>query len=192
MAKKPVKRDPNLNKPVSSEIHRQSATNKSKPVNFSDPVHDSDETVQMDFEMEHKSPNAAFIDPKGGIQVLGRGVKELVQAVQALRHLGIEDTVLPLPKIVVVGDQSTGKSSLIEGMSEIKVPRSAGTCTRCPLEINLSESADDAWSCKIYLHKKYMYEGTLGTSRPYGKNLHKVEGATRSRPLGPVSHLFLP
>ena len=59
--------------------------------------------------------------------LLGRGVKKLVQVVQELRHLGVEDLNLPLPKIVVVGNQSTGKSSLIEGISEIKVPRSAGT-----------------------------------------------------------------
>ena len=45
----------------------------------------------------------------GTLEVLGRGVKELVQAVQDLRHLGVEDLVLPLPKIVVVGDQSTGE-----------------------------------------------------------------------------------
>lgn len=43
-------------------------------------------------------------------------MKELVQAIQRLRDLGIENFIPPLPKIVVVGDQSTGKSSLIEGM----------------------------------------------------------------------------
>jgi len=90
-------------------------------------------------------------------------VKELVQAVRELRHLGVEDLDLPHPKIVVVGDQSTGKSSLIEGMSEIKVPRSAGTCTRCPLEINLTEDTypEGQWSCRVFLHRKYIYQGNF-------------------------------
>lgn len=104
-------------------------------------------------------------------------MKLMVQKIQDLRHLGIEDNGLPLPKICVVGDQSTGKSSLIEGMSEIKVPRSAGCCTRCPLEINLSES-DSPWSCRVLLMKKYIYDrsGRMG----------KVGRApTRSKPFGP-------
>ena len=111
----------------------------------------------------------------GGLQKLGRGVKSLVQAVQKLRDLGVEILGLPLPKIVVVGDQSTGKSSLIEGISEIKVPRHAGTCTRCPMEINLIEDSDpDAqWKCKITLVIKYYHDH------------EKVERATKTRPLGP-------
>lgn len=118
-------------------------------------------------------------DSEGGLQLLGRGVKKLVQAVQALRHLGVENLDLPLPKIVVVGDQSTGKSSLIEGISEIKVPRSAGTCTRCPLEINLTEqtTGEGQWSCEVILHMKYHYDRGLGNA--------KSVGATRARPLGP-------
>ena len=95
-----------------------------------------------------------------------------MQVVQELRHLGVEDLNLPLPKIVVVGNQSTGKSSLIEGISEIKVPRSAGTCTRCPMELNISESSSP-WSCKISLHKKFVYTAA------------RSEAATRARPLGP-------
>ena len=127
--------------------------------------------------------NGHMMEPEIGLHVLGRGVKELVQAVQALRHLGVEDLDLPLPRIVVVGDQSTGKSSLIEGMSEIKVPRSAGTCTRCPLEINLTESTT-VWNCNVSLSKKYMYEGNLGI-RTQARGFIRSEGATRDRPLGP-------
>ena len=141
--------------------------------------------VRSTFNGARPSTNGQIMDSDGALHVLGRGVKELVQAVQALRHLGVEDLDLPLPKIVVVGDQSTGKSSLIEGMSEIKVPRSAGTCTRCPLEINLTESSTSDWSCSVSLCKKYMYEGNLGIRNTQARGFARSEGATRDRPLGP-------
>jgi ABC-type phosphate/phosphonate transport system ATPase subunit len=37
---------------------------------------------------------------------------------------------LDLPVIAVIGSQSAGKSSLIESISGIKLPRASGTCTR--------------------------------------------------------------
>lgn len=92
-----------------------------------------------------------------GVGVLGREVKKLITATKKLRDLGIERFDLALPKICVVGDQSTGKSSLIEGISEIKVPRGEDTCTRCPLELILQESTSP-WECRISLVKKYTYE----------------------------------
>lgn len=144
--------------------------------------------VDVLFPVQSASSSGTITPSPGeGLKVLGRGVKELVQAVQNLRHLGIEKLVLPLPKIVVVGDQSTGKSSLIEGMSEIKVPRSSGTCTRCPLEINLTESTevDGEWSCAVSLVHKYVYAGNLGKKAVLGKTASKAEGATVQRPLGP-------
>lgn len=77
-------------------------------------------------------PEAAVSTPSGSdsLDRLGRGVKPLLEAINDLRRQGVEDLIPPLPKVVVVGDQSTGKSSLIEAISEIKVPRDVGTCTR--------------------------------------------------------------
>ena len=126
-------------------------------------------------DQSDSSESVTPCNSEGGLHSLGRGVKTLVQAIQALRDLGVEILGLPLPKIVVVGDQSTGKSSLIEGISEIKVPRHAGTCTRCPLEINLLENSepDSQWICKITLVTKYYYDSEL------------VQRATNRRPLGP-------
>ena len=68
-----------------------------------------------------------------GVSVLGKEPNRLVQAIRDIRHRGIEKLNIPLPKICVVGDQSTGKSSLIEGLSGIKVPRGGDTCTRVSL-----------------------------------------------------------
>ncbi|KAJ5168688.1 uncharacterized protein N7482_004282 [Penicillium canariense] len=108
--------------------------------------------------------------------ILTMDMKDLVKKIQELSHLGIEDNKITLPKICVVGDQSTGKSSLIEGISEIKVPRSAGTCTRCPMEINLSESEPgDSWNCVVYLSRRYWFDPSKQL-----RNLPK-----KAEPLGP-------
>lgn len=37
---------------------------------------------------------------------------------------------IDLPQIAVIGSQSTGKSSLIEAIFGVTLPRAAGTCTR--------------------------------------------------------------
>ncbi|THH11229.1 hypothetical protein EW146_g8124 [Bondarzewia mesenterica] len=57
---------------------------------------------------------------------------------------------IDLPVIAAIGSQSAGKSSLIESISGIKLPRAAGTCTRCPTECLLSHS-EDAWKCEVKL-----------------------------------------
>ncbi|CAD0115099.1 unnamed protein product [Aureobasidium uvarum] len=106
-------------------------------------------------------------DPQ--LDLLGRPVQKLVQLIKDLEQLGVETRNLPLPKIVVVGDQSAGKSSLIEGISGIKVPRSDGTCTRCPLEITLFSSEDAAWSCKVSLQQRFTFDSEADPDGRYGK-----------------------
>ncbi|KAG9693142.1 P-loop containing nucleoside triphosphate hydrolase protein, partial [Aureobasidium melanogenum] len=113
------------------------------------------------------------------LDLLGRPVQKLVQLIKDLEQLGVETRNLPLPKIVVVGDQSAGKSSLIEGISGIKVPRSDGTCTRCPLEITLFSSEQNTpWSCTVSLQQKFSFDAEAGLDGRYGKWREKHTPAT--------------
>jgi len=122
------------------------------------------------------------------LDVLTMDMKSLVKRIQDLSHLGIEDSKIALPKICVVGDQSTGKSSLIEGISEIKVPRSAGTCTRCPMEINLSESEPgESWKCSVYLSWRYWQD----PNKKFSASPKKSEPLGPWLPAGQEDQLFL-
>ena len=47
------------------------------------------------------------------------------------------DKELRVPSIVVAGSQSSGKSSLIEALAGVALPRDTGTCTRTPIEVRL-------------------------------------------------------
>ncbi|KAI0673303.1 P-loop containing nucleoside triphosphate hydrolase protein [Trametes maxima] len=87
----------------------------------------------------------------------GKSSKELIEFVGQLRALGAHID-LELPRIVVIGNQSAGKSSLVEAISGISVPRDAGTCTRCPMECRLSHSPS-TWSCQIKIRYEYDQDG---------------------------------
>ncbi|KAK7030460.1 hypothetical protein VNI00_014045 [Paramarasmius palmivorus] len=55
------------------------------------------------------------------------------------------------PRVAVVGAQSSGKSSLVEAISGICVPRYSNTCTRCPTECTMIPDGSDSWYCTINL-----------------------------------------
>ena len=57
---------------------------------------------------------------------------------------------LNYPQITVVGDQSSGKSSLLETIFNIKLPTASGTCTKCPIVIK-SKNNDNLKEKKYYL-----------------------------------------
>ncbi|KAF2313381.1 hypothetical protein GH714_010675 [Hevea brasiliensis] len=64
-------------------------------------------------------------------------IRPLLDAVDKLRHLKIMNEGIKLPTIVVVGDQSSGKSSVLESLAGINLPRGQGICTRVPLVMRL-------------------------------------------------------
>jgi GTPase SAR1 family protein len=71
--------------------------------------------------------------------------------VDRLRRAGLS-SVLQLPQIVVCGDQSSGKSSVLEAITEIPFPRKENLCTRFATEIIMRRDVESAIFCKINPH----------------------------------------
>ncbi|XP_058079439.1 dynamin-related protein 4C-like [Magnolia sinica] len=70
-------------------------------------------------------------------------IRPLLDAVDRLRHLKVMEEGIELPTIVVVGDQSSGKSSVLESLAGISLPRGQGICTRVPLIMRLQNVPTD-------------------------------------------------
>ncbi|KGL98334.1 Interferon-induced GTP-binding protein Mx, partial [Charadrius vociferus] len=76
-------------------------------------------------------------------------IRPCIDLIDSLRALGIEKD-LALPAIAVIGDQSSGKSSVLEALSGIALPRGNGIVTRCPLELKLKRiPAVQPWKGKM-------------------------------------------
>ncbi|CAM0876971.1 unnamed protein product [Alopecurus aequalis] len=69
-------------------------------------------------------------------------IRPLLDAVDRLRQLKVTQEGIQLPTIVVVGDQSSGKSSVLESLAGISLPRGQGICTRVPLIMRLQDDPD--------------------------------------------------
>ncbi|XP_010417985.1 PREDICTED: dynamin-related protein 4C-like [Camelina sativa] len=67
-------------------------------------------------------------------------IRPLLDTVDKLRNLNVMREGIQLPTIVVVGDQSSGKSSVLESLAGISLPRGQGICTRVPLVMRLQSS----------------------------------------------------
>uniref|UniRef100_A0A671MUU2 Si:dkeyp-110c12.3 n=1 Tax=Sinocyclocheilus anshuiensis TaxID=1608454 RepID=A0A671MUU2_9TELE len=83
-----------------------------------------------EFSSEHSKRNGIFL------QQWEAQVRPYIEMIDFMRRIGIEKE-LALPSIAVVGDQSSGKSSVLEALSGVALPRGSGIVTRCPLELKL-------------------------------------------------------
>ncbi|XP_058622265.1 uncharacterized protein LOC131533856 [Onychostoma macrolepis] len=69
---------------------------------------------------------------------LEESIRPYIDLIDTLRSAGIHKD-LALPTIIVIGDQSSGKSSVLEALSGVPLPRGSGIVTRCPLELRLKK-----------------------------------------------------
>jgi hypothetical protein len=67
---------------------------------------------------------------------------ELLDVVDSLRACGLSELV-DLPQLIVCGDQSSGKSSVLEAISGIPFPKQDVLCTRFATEVILRRAKDE-------------------------------------------------
>ncbi|KAG5178451.1 Mgm1-like protein [Tribonema minus] len=78
-------------------------------------------------------------------EAIERDVRPFLDLIDTLRSHGVQEET-PLPQIAVMGDQSSGKSSVLEALSGISFPRGSGLVTRCPVQLVMKRArAGEAW-----------------------------------------------
>ncbi|KAB5577910.1 P-loop containing nucleoside triphosphate hydrolase protein [Coniochaeta sp. 2T2.1] len=86
--------------------------------------------------------------PSSGLLELQSQQRDLIDTIDKLRSLGVGG-IVDLPQIIVVGDQSSGKSSVLEAISQLKFPSKDGICTRFATQLSLRRSSSP--TVKVYI-----------------------------------------
>ena len=86
------------------------------------------------------------------IESINREIKPILEVFDRARETLGSTVELPIPTIVVIGDQSSGKSSVLESISQIVLPKGTGCVTKTPLVIHLRQG--DKEEAKIYREDK--------------------------------------
>ncbi|CAN8095464.1 unnamed protein product [Discula destructiva] len=123
----------------------------------------------------------------------GLGHRTMLDKIDKLREL--VGTIIALPQLVVVGDQSSGKSSVLESLTGFSFPRAAGLCTRYATQITCRRephssvtigiiprpNADDAVKKKLQAFQRSV-DGLTGTA--LAEIFEEANRAMGIRPIG--------
>ncbi|UNI17148.1 hypothetical protein JDV02_003524 [Purpureocillium takamizusanense] len=96
--------------------------------------------------------SAPSIDASLDTQGLASEQRGLLDLIDKLQFAQLDN--VKLPQIVVVGDQSAGKSSVLEALTGTPFPRDAGACTRFATEIRLRRAKEATLKVSIIPDKK--------------------------------------
>ena len=99
-------------------------------------VADTPTPIPKNFKNRHRDEDSE----DQNLLALPKDMGSLMDLIDRLRSEGIENLDIPLPRIAVVGNQSAGKSSLIEAIS--------GVCTHLALLISMYVDADSLLSSR--------------------------------------------
>jgi GTPase SAR1 family protein/RNase P/RNase MRP subunit POP5 len=75
--------------------------------------------------------------------------RALLDAIDNLRQQGVNNYDISIPQLIVCGDQSSGKSSVLEGITRLRFPTKDGLCTTFATELILRREPETHITCSI-------------------------------------------
>uniref|UniRef100_A0A1I8FLV7 Dynamin-type G domain-containing protein n=1 Tax=Macrostomum lignano TaxID=282301 RepID=A0A1I8FLV7_9PLAT len=129
---------------------------------------------------ETVSPDAAADASKPFTPALSQQYRERIRpvlnSIDRLRSHGLQNE-LRLPTVAVVGDQSVGKSSVLEAISGVDLPRGSGIVTRCPLQLSMRSKPTGDWTGRIsYQNRQGEHiERSISKTCEVGEIVRKVQ-----------------
>ncbi|KAL1614812.1 hypothetical protein SLS54_009469 [Diplodia seriata] len=85
---------------------------------------------------------------------------------------------IDLPQIVVVGDQSSGKSSVLEGLTRLPFPRDSGLCTRFATQITFRRSETSSVTVAVLPGKDASQDHIEATRKWKKSDIHALDQST--------------
>ncbi|EOO00609.1 putative dynamin family protein [Phaeoacremonium minimum UCRPA7] len=98
--------------------------------------------------MGDMSASDIALDSVGLDELNSPEAKALLDTIDSLRELQVGE-IVNLPQIIVVGDQSSGKSSVLEAISRVRFPTKGDVCTRFATELVLRRSPETKIEVRI-------------------------------------------
>ncbi|USP81055.1 hypothetical protein yc1106_08329 [Curvularia clavata] len=153
-------------------------------------------TSNTDYQDAGAHVTPTHVDPDGvtknSLQSLqSADQRKVMDIVDKLRRTGLSG-VVELPQLIVCGDQSSGKSSVLEAITEIPFPRKENLCTRFATEIILRRSPT-ATSTVTITPDKQRSQSEQAKLKEFKKSIHDfgqlpdvIEEATLAMGLGAV------
>ena len=129
------------------------------------------------FYVHSTTDNANTANTNTYTNVFDEKVRPLMDKIDQVRSLlTSNDYGITFPNVVVVGDQSSGKSTLLEALSLVELPKGSGIVTRCPLVLRLRKS-DQRQVYRLDGNKKILLNETnLNISQYIDEETSKLAG----------------
>ncbi|KAF9383811.1 hypothetical protein BGX21_001499, partial [Mortierella sp. AD011] len=74
--------------------------------------------------------------------------QDIIDKINKIRSYGLSK-MLTIPQIAILGDQSSGKSSVLEAITKLSFPRDIETCTKFATQVSMRQSTQVEISARI-------------------------------------------